>query len=191
MNRSFRWLLAIAGSVLPASLAAQATPPPAGVAIPVAKNQVLSVQPINVVLTVYTAEYERRILPSATLGVGGTYWNQDDDDDGDISYTSGDVKLRYYPNGRVFQGFSFGGQVGFTRISEDEVSCEGCSATSNSASGPSFGFALDYGWLLGATRSFYVGLGVGAKAVFIDDEEFSDDVTLRYPTARVSVGYAF
>ena len=65
------------------------------------------------------------------------------------------------------------------------------SQTTGSASGPSMGVMLDYNWLLGAQRAFYVGLGVGAKAVFISDKDISDNATVRYPTARISVGWAF
>lgn len=190
MTRSLRSLVMLAALALPATLAAQAVPQPAGVAIPTPKNQVLSVQPINVVLTIYTAEYERKMGNATTLGFGGTYWNDSGDGD-DLTYASADVKLRYYPNAKVFQGFSFGVQGGVTHLSETLTSdFTGGTEEKNSATGPSFGVALDYGWLLGATRSFYVGLGVGAKAVFIDENDFND-ATVRYPTARVSVGYAF
>jgi len=50
---------------------------------------------------------------------------------------------------------------------------------------------LDYNWLLGAQKGFYVGLGAGAKAVFISDKDIADKATVRYPTGRISVGWAF
>jgi hypothetical protein len=50
---------------------------------------------------------------------------------------------------------------------------------------------LDYNWLVGAQKSFYVGLGAGAKRVFISDKDVSDNATVMYPTARISVGWAF
>ena len=60
-----------------------------------------------------------------------------------------------------------------------------------SLSGATVGAMVDYGWLLGGDRRLYVGAGFGAKALFADDERFSDDFLDRYPTARLSVGYAF
>lgn len=49
-----------------------------------------------------------------------------------------------------------------------------------------------YQWLLGLQRNFAVALGAGAKAIFINDKDFSSaDFIARYPTARISVGYAF
>jgi hypothetical protein len=51
---------------------------------------------------------------------------------------------------------------------------------------------FDYGWLLGDDRRLYAGAGFGAKVLFIDDDRFMDDAFLpRYPTARLSIGYAF
>lgn len=193
MSRSLRSLLGVAAFVVPTVLAAQSVPAPAGVTLPTAKNQVLSIQPLSAMLTIYSGEFERRITPTMTLGVGATYWGggfEEEDSSGDVSYTSGDLKLRYYPGAQPFQGFSFGAQVGMTRVTgqvSDDFTGE---SEEGSASGPTFGIALDYNWLLGPTQSFYVGLGLGAKALFIDEESV-DNATARYPTARISVGYAF
>ena len=194
MLRSIRSLAAIAAIAVPAALSAQSVPSPTGVALPAAKKQVLSVQPITAMFTVYSAEFERALSQSVTLGVGGTFLGADDEEEGgdaSLSYTSTDVKLRYYPGASPFQGFSFGVQGGYTRVAgrlTDDASGE---SVKGSVGGPSFGVALDYNWLLSASRTFYVGLGVGAKAAFIDDDKLDGDVTARYPTARVSIGYAF
>lgn len=150
------------------------------------RQQVISFQPLNAVFTVYAAEYERALRPTLTLGVGATGFFPDE-----LSYTSGDVKLRYYPQAHPFQGFSFGASVGVTHVSEDFFDSLSGTTDETSVTGPSGGFMLDYGWLLGASQRFYLGLGVGAKVLFVDDAEFSDDFLARYPTARLSVGYAF
>jgi hypothetical protein len=45
---------------------------------------------------------------------------------------------------------------------------------------------------MGAKRNFALALGVGAKAVQVNEDEITNnDFTARYPTARISVGYAF
>ena len=193
MSRFLRSLATIAVIAAPAALGAQAVPSPAGASMPTAKNQVISIQPLSAMLTVYAGEFERRVSPTMTLGVGATHFSGFDDDEGDdVNYTSGDVKLRYYPGAQAFQGFSFGAQVGYTRVSDETIIDFATGETEeHSAGGPTFGVALDYSWLLGGSKAFYVGLGVGAKALFIDEDEFDEDVTRRYPTARISVGYAF
>ena len=149
------------------------------------KAAVISIQPISAMLTVYAGEVELAMSRSATIGVGGTYWSPDVID-GDFNYLSGDLKIRYYPEGHPFQGFSFGGSVGVTHLS-----ASASSSSSGSATGPSIGVLLDYNWLLGAEKAFYVGLGLGAKTLFISDKSVADQATLHYPTMRLSVGWAF
>ena len=149
-------------------------------------RNVFSFQPLTAVFTVYSAEYERQTAGALTVGVGGTYWSLGDATD-ELTYKSADVKLRYYPNGTALSGFSFGGTVGFTSVSGTSTS-----GFDESAGGPSFGVLLEYQWLMGAKQNFSVALGAGAKALSVKQETFtSGDFTARYPTARISVGYAF
>jgi hypothetical protein len=153
----------------------------------VAPRNVISVQPINAVFEVYSVEYEHRLASAATLGVGGTYWNPGDEFD-NLTYASGDIKLRYYPSGTALMGFAFGASLGFTKVS----STNNFDGSEESTSGPAFGVLLEYQWLLGVKRNFVVALGVGAKALMVKEEDISSgDFTARYPTARVSVGFAF
>ncbi|HKN68559.1 MAG TPA: DUF3575 domain-containing protein [Gemmatimonadaceae bacterium] len=152
---------------------------------PAGKAAVISIQPINAMLTVYAAEAELAMSRSTTIGLGGTYWSPGVTD-GDFNYASADLKVRYYPEGRAFQGFSFGGSVGVTHLSATDNN-----SGAGSASGPSIGVMLDYNWLLGAQKAFYVGLGLGAKTLFISDKSVADEATLHYPTMRLSVGWAF
>ena len=162
------------------SLAAQTATAP--------KRTVISFQPLNAMFSVYTAEIEHTVSTSVTLGVGGSYWSYNDDI-GDTKYTSGDVKVRFYPEGHPLQGFSFGGQVGYTSVSDNTTDTFGGSSKSTT-NGPTIGVALDYSWLLGPSKATYVGLGVGAKKIFANSDDIGD-ATLAYPTARISIGYAF
>jgi hypothetical protein len=149
-------------------------------------GNVFSIQPLNAMFTAYSAEYERKIGGAATVGVGGTYFNIGDGVD-EVSFKSGDVKLRYYPNGSALMGFSFGGTAGFTSVTGTDFN-----GAEESVSGPTIGILLEYQWLLGVQKNFSVALGAGAKAVFVKDNTItSNDFTTRYPTVRVSVGYAF
>ena len=155
---------------------------------------VLSVQPLAAIFTVYSAEIERAISPTLSVGLSGTHWDfhvSEDEAGGEdeLTFQTGDLKLRYYPSGRALQGFAFGGSVGYTRGEEKDAT----TGATSSAGGPTLGLLLDYSWLLNERRSFYIGLGVGAKVLFIDEDEFDDDDDFnpRYPTARFSVGWAF
>jgi hypothetical protein len=56
----------------------------------------------------------------------------------------------------------------------------------------SVGLDLGYSWLLGRTRQFFIGTGIGAKRLFrLGDENDDDDETYGYPTIRLSIGFAF
>jgi hypothetical protein len=180
--RSLRTLALVAGLAVPAILSAQT---------PAAKRTVLSFQPLSAMYTVYSGELERAVSPSTTLGIGASYWGHEQDGES-LDYLSGDLKLRYYPQGKALEGFSFGLQAGYTSVKETIAS--GLVTTSNEElthSAPTAGVALDYGWLLGADKKFYMGLGVGAKRIFADNENDASNLLNTYPTARISIGMAF
>ena len=153
----------------------------------VAPRNVISIQPLNAMMTVFAGEYEHGLGKAASWGIGATYWDAGDESVSELKYSSADVKVRYYPQGTTLQGFSIGGSVGFTQAKETAGSTE----TSQSA--PSLGVLLEYQWLMGAKKSFSMSLGAGAKALFLDEDNFSSggDFTARYPTARISIGYAW
>lgn len=148
-------------------------------------NNVISIQPLSAMYTLYAGEFERRVGQNVTLGVGGTYVQTENEDLGqEASYTSGDIKLRYYP-GVALRGFSLGVSAGYASVSETVTSVE------NSGGAPNFGLLLEYQWLLGARSNMAVTLGAGAKKLFIDSDEYTDEVFTTYPTARVSIGWGF
>lgn len=156
------------------------------------KNTVLSVQPLSAIIAVFALELERAVGPSMTLGAGGTYWSPEFAGQ-DITYTSGDLKLRYYPQGRTLEGFAVGMSAGYTHIkdrSKDIIFGTG-TTTDRTASGPTVGASLDYSWLLGRSQGSYLGLGAGAKRILAKADNMSDDVKVAYPTARLSIGKAF
>jgi hypothetical protein len=149
-------------------------------------TRIASIQPINLVLTIVSAEYEQKLGAASTWGIGANYW-----DAGplgaDGKYVSGELKLRYYPDGVALHGFSVGGSLGYTNISG---ASSGVRQTT--VAGPSLGVLLEYQWLLGKTKSFVVAIGAGAKAIVVtQDKTSSNDYTSRYPTMRISIGYAF
>ena len=160
---------------------------PAAVALaqPAVPRNVLSIQPLNAVFSVFSGEYERAAGKSASWAIGGNYWGAGDSND-DVDYTSAEFKLRYYPNGVALEGFSFGGAVGFA-----SVTGRNSSGGNESVGGPSIGVLLEYQWLMGVKKNFTVALGAGAKALNISKGDIQQSVTAKYPTLRISVGLAF
>ena len=172
-----RPLLAAALVALVAPSAARAQAPAS--APPPARATVVSIQPLQAIAAIFAGEIERAVSPTFTVGLGATGWYP-----GALSYTSAELKGRYYVDGTPFERLSVGASAGFTRVAEDV-------GTGSSASGLTAGAMVDYGWLLGRTRAMYVGVGAGGKVLFVDVGGFVKNVALRYPTVRMSVGRAF
>jgi hypothetical protein len=150
-------------------------------------KQVLSIQPLSLVFGFYSGEYERAASKAVTWGLGANYWSIGDSDD-EVSYTSTEFKLRYYPEGQALRGFSFGGSAGLSSVK----GASGSSGVRKTETVPSLGVLLEYQWLMGEKKNFSVALGAGAKALFIGADEYnSSDFTAKYPTARISVGLAW
>lgn len=159
--RSFLWVLPVALVTLVASPASAQEP----------KTQVLSANPFGLLLEFFNAEYERAVSPAATLGVGGSFFDLDND-----TYVNFDGFWRYYPQGDALDGWAFGAKVGVTRV--DESTYMG------------FGFDVNRSWLMGANDNFYVGVGFGLKRLVGTDDASFD--TRFIPTIRlVNVGFAF
>ena len=162
--------------VLGASFPGHASAQAPGTKVPVPHNQVLSANPILLLFEWANVEYERKISPTGTVGVAGSWVSFDD---GNEEYRGLSAFYRYYPQGAALTGFYFGGKFGYHWVSD------------YGDTGSAFGLGIDigYSWLLGESRSFYVGLGVGASRLFGNDLE-DDSVTI--PTIRlVNIGFAF
>src|SRR5688572_32604676 len=116
-----RVVTTLALSLIAAPLAAQA---------PDAPKNVVSLNPFGIVFTIINAEYERALTQNVSLGVSTTWWDFDEDVDGsedltdELTYTSADAKLRYYP-GDVLRGFSVGVLAGLTKARADSFDCSG------------------------------------------------------------------
>ncbi len=146
-------------------------------------SQIISIQPLTAMLTIYSGEYELRTGRSVTIGLGGTHWSPGNEVNG-VTYTSGDFKVRYYPQGAALHGFSIGVLGGYTSASGTR---NGVKATTG---GAALGTSLEYQWLMGATSNVSVALGAGAKMLMVKEKNL-DNISLHYPTARISIGYGF
>lgn len=170
----------LAALAAPLTLRAQVATPiqPA----PITPSQVISVNPLAAMLGFYTGDYERAVTSSTTLGVGASYWSTGISG-ANVSYLSTEAKVRYYPSDRALTGFALGGAVGWSHLSGELGNDRG------SANAASLGVELSYNWLLGVKQNVAVGLGAGAKRLFLRDA--GSNVDLSYPTVRLSVGLAF
>lgn len=144
------------------------------------RRDLILIDPILVPFTIYNGEYEHVLSRSATAGLSGTYFG-----DHGFSYLTAEVKGRYYPQEHAPDGFSLAGTAGFTRVSGGFFDECNSNCTSNY---PTIGVALDYNWLLGASRRFTIGTGIGAKRLL---GSHSDGSSGGLPTARLVVGAAF
>lgn len=150
--------------------------------------QTLATDPLLLPVGIFSLEYEHA-LPTAglSLGVGGTYVGPGSP--GGDAWVEG--KLLYYPGELALRGFAIGLTAGFHRA-VDEVSTGTFGAGSTSArseTAPTLGVVLDYNWLIGRSRRFLVGVGLGATRVLRNVSNSPLDQT--YPRGRFAVGLAF
>jgi hypothetical protein len=172
-----RFAVVAAVAALPFASAAAQNPP---------HRNIISIQPLSAILTVYSAEYEHAAKKTVSWGIGATYWSTGSGSD-QVTYTSGDFKLRYYPNGIALDGVSVGGSVGASSI-------KGTSTTggAETVSAPSLGMLIEYQWLLGEEKHLALALGAGAKMLIVNSAKISSSSFIaRYPTLRISLGYAY
>lgn len=139
------------------------------------------VNPFGLLFNAVNGEYERVVSRSGSVGLGATYYSQDD-----FTYTTLEAKARYYPSEHAPDGFSVGIPCGVTRQSDKAYCFDVC--VTNGLNRPTVGFELDYNWLLGPPRRFVMGAGIGAKRFFGGNDSGGVD---GIPTARVAIGVAF
>jgi hypothetical protein len=157
--------------------------------LPVQSN-VLSINPFGFLFEWYNIEYERAFSSTASWSMGVGHIDIGDENEDESTYTSADMRLRYYPSAEAPAKFSAGIAVGYSRVTNEDVGSGGA-ITKDKFDALGVGIDLGYSWLLGRTRQFFIGTGIGAKRLFLLGEEDDDDETFGYPTIRLSIGYAF
>lgn len=137
----------------------------------------ISVSPILALAEWFTGEFEYAFSNSASGVFGFSYFSPDD------TYLATDFKVRFYPNGTPLEGFNLSGIVGYTSV--DDANSDA------STSGMTAGVELGVSWLFGESKTWFLGIGLGAKRYFGDENLGGSEINLFLPTARLNFGIAF
>lgn len=157
----------------------------------------VALNPLGIPFEIFSIEAEGVVLPGVSIGgsVSHTAVNEDEGDgEGDPRFTSGDVKVRYYPGEVALNGFAVGLGLGVTSYSE--LRNVGTPTTPTlerqTLTAPTISVLADYNFLLGARQRFVVGTGVGAKRVLASQEDRRRaDAPRAYGFVRFVLGIAF
>lgn len=186
----------VLGLIVIVLLVSSATPslsaePPDSASGAIQRKVMIATDPILDMFQWYTGEIQIRIAQTLSTGVAGSYLSLDDEND---TYASGNVFLRYYPQGETFVGWFLGTRVGIYNVSAEAEDIDGVDETVEEEEATMYGFGIEIGycWLLGAAKRVSISSGIGAVRLFGGDFEEEDDVLKTIPTIRlVYVGIAF
>lgn len=151
---------------------------------------VIGLNPLGIPFDIVSIEAEGAVAPGITAAAALSHFAPEDD-----RFTSGDVKLRYYPGETALDGFSVGIGAGLTK--RTNTGCTylpdgSCVSERISATGPTLSVLADYNFLLGQRRRFFVGTGVGAKRWIVSrDTRESVGAERAWVFGRFLVGLAF
>ena len=117
---------------------------------PVSHEHLISGSPLALLADAFHAEYETKLKSTLTAGISGGWVDYDHQDHTGIAGF-----LRFYPQRTALTGFYLGAHTG---LYQTKWKNEGNDKTSN---GLGIGLDVGYGWLLGPSRAFFVGIGTG------------------------------
>jgi hypothetical protein len=165
---------------------------------PIPYRAIVGLNPLGIPFEIGAFEVEGVILPGISLGGNLSYVSISDDEgegEGDPRFTSGDVKVRYYPGEVALRGFSVGLGLGLTSYSEvRNTAAPGAPFVleRESLTAPTISVLADYNFLLGARQRFVVGTGIGAKRLLASEEDRNRaDAPRAYAFVRFILGIAF
>lgn len=145
-----------------------------GVSTNGAPKQVLSFNPVGMVMEFYNAEYEVRVSDTVTAGAGASRRGWYLFGEGESPRLNGDAFVRYYPSGSAFNGFALGLKVGGTRLPNERTL-------------PGIGFDLNHSYAM--TDHLVMSSGFGMKRLIgRKGPDYGQDVIT---TIRLNVGFGF
>lgn len=141
---------------------------------PGAPTQVLSFNPVGMMMEFYNAEYEVRVSDAVTAGAGASRRGWYLFGEGESPRLNGDAFVRYYPSGSAFNGLALGLKVGGTRLPNERTL-------------PGFGFDVNhsYAW----NDHLVMSSGFGMKRLV--GRQGPDDGQALITTVRLNVGIGF
>jgi hypothetical protein len=161
---------------------------------PIPYRAFIGVNPLGIPFDIGALEIEGVMLPGVSIAGALSYsaLNDDEGDEGDPRFFSGDVKVRYYPGEVALKGFGVGLGLGFTRYSENRFGPDGTTLQRETLTAPTISVLADYNFLLGARQRFVIGTGIGAKRLLASEEDRERTGAPRaYPFVRFVLGLAF
>jgi hypothetical protein len=164
---------------------------------PVPYRALVGLNPLGIPFEIFSIEAEGVMRPGITLGGSASHTalsNDEGDGEGDPRFTSGDIKVRYYPGEAALNGFAVGLGLGITSYSE--LRNVGTPAAPllerQTLTAPTISVLADYNFLLGARQRFVVGTGIGAKRLLASAEDRRRaDAPRAYAFLRFVLGLAF
>jgi hypothetical protein len=161
--------------LIPAAAFAQSAAPPTAVPF----DQILSANPLGVVIKWFNVEYERKLGAATTFGASASHL-------GELDLSNAALLLRWYPQQSPLEGFYLGARAG--AFSFKTFTYDSRSYREENRVLPGAGVELGYNWLLGPKRNVSVGTGFGLTRIAVGD---SYSVPSVLPGFRLNVGIAF
>ena len=121
------------------------------------------------------------MTPETSIGVGGTY----DAGSGHV-FATADVKLRVYPFSSSLSGTSVVLTAGYARARNPVFCVFDCSKRYDD--GPAVGLGLDHNYIVGESRRFVLGSGIGVKRLFGAHRDTRNQFI---PTIRLLAGWSY
>lgn len=180
-------MAALALAVCAATAQGQGTP----ASVPTIGNMI-AIDPLGIPLAIASIEYLGYVGGGAALGGSVSYTAPGGSHD--AHWTTVEGQARYYPNERVFDGFSMVLSGGMTDYSKGVqiTTPNGQTWERQSVRLASLGVMADYDWVLGTSQRFVVGGGLGAKRLIGDTGRLKAlGGNVAYPIGRFVVGLLF
>jgi hypothetical protein len=144
-------------------------------------DQVLSTNPLDIVVKWFNVEYERKAGPSVSIGGAASYF-------GDPDQASAAVLMRWYAGQPALDGFYLGVRGGAYRFQTHTCGPRSCREETRVM--PGAGVEAGYNWLLGPRQNIVLGTGLGLSRISGSGDSDSPAPTI-LPGLRMNVGIAF
>jgi hypothetical protein len=144
-------------------------------------DQVLSTNPLGVVVKWFNVEYERKLNPELTFGGSASHF-------ADLDQSNAAVLVRWYPAQSALEGFYLGARAGVYRF--EAYTYDLRSLRRQTSVMPGAGVEIGYNWLLGPRQNVIAGTGLGLTRLSGSGDFYSTVPTV-LPALRLNVGIAF